>query len=125
MHDRHDVRPCLVNLAMNEALGVWLPVIHANNLPTAVELHDIGNGHFRWSKAARHEEMTRIDRAARADMAKAIDDSLGKQDAVGNHQIVDHRSRSGVLERLSARFRQAKCTEYYKQRRILHHDHSF
>ena len=91
VHHRIDVRPRLVDLAVDEALAVeqLAVVLGIDGLAVEIEHEDIGRGHRFRRDRARHQIAMRIARIAHADMTEGIEHVEPRQRAVGGDEVVD------------------------------------
>src|SRR5262249_35354790 len=101
--DGVDIRPHLVDLAVDEALLVGAAPLRIDRLAVEVVFHDVVRGHRRGRDRARHQIAIGIARIADADVAEAIENLFVRQDAVGENEIFDgdgiyagKRARSGL-----------------------------
>ncbi len=89
VHDGHDIRPRREDRGVNKAFEIELLAVVAHRLAVEVELDDIrGRDQFRGERA-RDQKAMRVVGVADADMAVGVDDVLLREDAVGDHQILD------------------------------------
>jgi len=101
--DGVDVRPHLVDLAVDETLLVGAAPLRIDRLAVEVVLHDVVRRDRRRRDRARHQIAIWIAGIADADMTEAIEDLFVREDTVGEHQIFDgggidagKRARSGL-----------------------------
>jgi len=104
--DGVDVRPHLVDLAVDETLLVGAAPLGIDRLAVEVVLHDVVRRDRRRRDRARHQIAIGIARIADADMAEAIENFFVREDTVGEDQIFDgggidagKRARSGLSPR--------------------------
>ncbi len=96
VHHRIDVRPRLVNLAVDEALAVkqHAVIFGIDRLAVEIEHQDIGRGdRFRRDRTRDHIAV-RIARIAHADMAEGVEHVKPRQRAIGGDEIVDQTASS-------------------------------
>jgi len=96
VHHRVDVGARLVDLGMDEALGIDRALVRPDELAVEAELLDVGRDDKAWRARPRHEETLRIVGMAGADMPVAVDHVLHVEDAVADHQILDHGLEDAV-----------------------------
>ena len=93
VHDRPDVRPRLVDLAVDEPFEVGGAGARIDRVRVEIVLHDVGHGDELGGERARHEVAARVAIVPRADVPVAVEHVLVRQDAVRGHQVLDE---SGV-----------------------------
>ena len=107
VHHRIDVRPRLVDLAVDEALAVeqLAVVLGIDGLAVEIEHQNVGGGHQFRRDRARDQIAVRIARIAHADMAEGVEHVKPRQRAVRGDEVVDQRrDRAGCrIERREAR----------------------
>jgi len=81
---------------MDEALGIDRALVRPDELAVEAELHDVGRDDKARRARPRHQEALRIVRVAGADVAVAVDHVLHVEDAVADHQILDHGLEDGA-----------------------------
>src|SRR4051812_18161930 len=89
VHYRRDIGPSLEDRGVNEPLQVKRTLIVPHRLPVEVEFDDIFGGDQFWGNRARDQKMRRIVRMSDADMTVRIHDFLLREDAVGDHEILN------------------------------------
>ena len=89
VHDRHHVRPRLVERAVDEALEIGRAAARIDRVAFEREFHDVGGLDAVGRARAREQIALRIVGMARADMAEGIDDRLAGEDAVGGDELFD------------------------------------
>ena len=86
--DRHDVRPRLIDAAVDHALGVELHRRRRDRLGIERELQNVGRLDQARRARAREQIATGIGRMAHADMAERIEHAFVRQYAVGKRDLV-------------------------------------
>src|SRR5882672_7104488 len=92
--DRLDLGARLIDRAMDETLQIGLAAARDGH-PLMGELHDVGGFNELGRAPAREQELSGIVGMADADMAEGIADLFRRQDAVGDHQLVDGSLEAG------------------------------
>ena len=88
MHHGVDVRPRLVDRAVDEALEIGRARV-AHRRAVEPELDDVGAGDEFRAERARQQIVVGLLRVADADVAVGVDHVLLRQDPIGDHQIAD------------------------------------
>src|SRR5262249_15790342 len=81
--DGVDVRPHLVDLAVDEPLFVGTTPLRIDRLAVEIVLHDVVGRDRRWRDRARHQITVWIAGIADADMTEAIENLFVREDTVG------------------------------------------
>ena len=89
VHDGDHIGARAVNLAVDKAFEIGARRVGLRRVAVEIELDDIGGRDKRRRHAARDQEVVRILRMPRADMAEAIDDALLVEDVIGIDEIVE------------------------------------
>ena len=87
MHHRHHVGAQLVDLAVDEALGILRLVRMGQRREVHVEQHDVLRRHHARRQMACHQVVVRIVRVPHADVPEGVDRLEAEQDLVGEHEV--------------------------------------
>ena len=87
MADRHDVRPRLVDAAVDHALGIEPNRGRGDRLGVEGELQDVAGLNQRRRARAREQVAAGIGGMAHAHMAEGIDHALVRHHAVGERDL--------------------------------------
>ena len=110
VHDRVDVRPHLVDLAMDEALAIGRAAVGIDRIAVEIEGDDVRHRHVARRHRLHLQIAVGIARVAHADMAEGVEHAVLGEDVVGRHQIGrDRRVEIGIagaeLDAVLERFR--------------------
>src|SRR5262245_54956388 len=84
-----DVGARLVDLGMDETLGVDRAAALVDRLALEVELHDVGLADTARRERGRHQETVLALGMAGADVAEPVDHALAVENAIGGYKVVD------------------------------------
>ena len=96
VHDGHDIRPRLVDLAMDEPLQEAAAALGVHRLGVEVEFHDVVGFHQRGGLGARHQEAIRGAGMAHGEVAEGVEHALISQNAAGAGQLFQHVAGDGA-----------------------------
>ena len=96
VHDGIDVRPRLVDLAVNETLDEHAAAVLIDRIGIEVEFHDVVGGHQSRRDRAGHQVPVWVGRMTDADMAESIHHALVSEDAAGGDEVFDDRGIDGA-----------------------------
>ena len=91
VHDRVDVGPRLVNLAVNKAFQILIGTLSGDWLAVEVVFDEACRGDHARRNPARQKVMIRIGGAAHADVSGGVEETnqIGGQRAVSDHEVVN------------------------------------
>src|SRR6266542_4317486 len=99
VHDRVQVWPLRVDLAVNEALEIRLPRIVVLRGRREVERHDVVVRDELRRKRTRQQVAVRLLGMARAYVAEAVENAEAGEDAVGRDEVLDECGEGGHGQR--------------------------
>ena len=87
VHHGANVRPVLIDRAMDRAFAVHGAPALIDRLAVEIELHDVVQDDKSRAAGPRHKEPVRTLRMPHADMAEAVNHSFPRQNTIGDHQV--------------------------------------